>query len=90
MGRRSYRFAEEYDGLLGFGMDRRMDEATVACYLQMFSDDTLLRHLCRRMSNEDLESLFNHLGDLLRKYLSEEEYHRFFLMDEPADAPGPD
>lgn len=88
MGRRSYRFMEEYDGPIGFGMDRKLDEATVTCYLQMFSDDTLLGHLCRRMSDQDLEALFNHLGNLLRKYLSEEEYHRLFLKDETTDSPG--
>ncbi len=81
MAGHSHRFVEEYDGLIGFGLDRRTDEATVTYYLQKISDDALMANLRRRMSDEDLEDLFNLLGNLLRKYLSEEEYHSLFLKD---------
>ncbi len=35
-----------------------------------------------RMSDEDLKELFNLTGRLLKKHLTEEEYHAFFLKDE--------
>jgi len=35
-----------------------------------------------RMSEEELEALFNTLGSLLKKYLAEEEYHEHFLKEE--------
>ena len=42
MAQHTHHFVEEYDGLVGFGMDREGDENTVAYYLQKFSDDTLM------------------------------------------------
>lgn len=82
MGRHSYRFVEEYEGLPGFGMDRKSDEATITWYLQKFSDDRHMALIRERMSDEDLAGLFDSLGGLLKKYLTEEEYHRVFLKDD--------
>ena len=82
MRKHSHRFVEEYDGLPGFGLDRENDEATLTWYLQKFSDDEHMALIRQRMSTEDLEGVFNLLGGLLKKYLTEEEYHRVFLKDE--------
>ena len=82
MGRHSHRFVEEYDGLPGFGLDRESDEATITWYLQKFSDDEHMAVIRGRMSDEDLAGLFDFLGGLLKKYLTEKEYHRVFLKDE--------
>jgi len=81
MTKHSHRFVEEYDGLVGFGLDRDTDEKTLTWYLQKFSDDSHMAVMCRRMSDEDLADLFDHLGRLLKTYLTEEEYHRIFLKD---------
>jgi hypothetical protein len=35
-----------------------------------------------RMSEEDMEELFNLMGRLLKEYLNDEEYHTYFLKDE--------
>ena len=82
MGKYNHEFVETYEGLIGFGMSRKEDENTVICYLQMLSDDKLMHLLTGRMSHEDLERLFDCVGDLLKKYISEEEYHTYFLKDE--------
>lgn len=84
MARYSHRFVEEYEGLVGFGMDRETDESTVICYLQMFSDDRLMEMMRQRMSNEDLTAVFELLGGLLKRHLTEEEYHEYFLKDDEA------
>jgi hypothetical protein len=73
---------ETYDGLVGFGMNRETDENTLVYYLQKFSDDKLMAVLRKRMGNDDLAQLFNLLSDLLRKHLSEDEYHKHFLKEE--------
>ncbi len=87
MAKHNYRFVEEYDGLVGFGYNREGDEATVKYYLQKFSDDEHASLILGRMSDQDLESVFNLLGGLLKKYLEEEEYHRYFLKeDRPIDS----
>ena len=82
MAKHSHRFVEEYDGLIGFGMDREGNEKTLTYYLQKFSDDRHMALIRRRMSDGDLEKLFDQLSGLLKKYLSEEEYHGFFLKEE--------
>ena len=81
MALHSHRFVEEYDGLVGYGMDRPTDEATLVVYLQKFSDDECLKALIPRMSDEDMEQLFNQIGFLLKKHFEEEEYHSLFLKD---------
>ncbi len=82
MPRFSHRFVEDYDGLVGFGLDRQTDEATVSAYLQMFSDDDCMGTLVPRMSQSELEELFDLLSGLLRRHFNEQEYHRLFLKEE--------
>ena len=82
MAKHSHNFVEEYDGLVGFGLSREVDEHTLTYYLQKFSDDQLMALIRGRMSEEDMEEVFNLLGRLLKEYLSDEEYHTYFLKDE--------
>ncbi len=82
MKRHSHNFVDSYDGLVGFGYDRKCNENTLACYLQKFSDDEHVKLILSRMSDEDMENLFEILGKLLKKYLEEHEYHSVFLKDE--------
>jgi hypothetical protein len=81
MALHSHRFIESYEGLVGFGLNRETDENTVIYYLQKFSDDGLMALLRNRMSDEELEAVFAQLSGLLRKHLSESEYHQYFLKD---------
>ena len=81
MAKHHHRFVEEYDGLVGFGFDREGDEHTLTCYLQKFSDDDLMKIIRERMSQGDMEALFDLLTRLLKTYLTEEEYHRYFLKE---------
>ena len=81
MQQHSHQFVEDYDGLVGYGYSREVDEYTLTYYLQKFSDDEMIAFIRAKMSDADMETLFNLLGDLLRKYLTKEEYQRFFLKD---------
>jgi hypothetical protein len=83
MGMHSHRFVEEYEGPVAFGLDPDSDKATLTWYLQKFSDDAIMALLRERMSEADMNALFDHLGGLLKRYLTEEEYHRVFLKDRP-------
>ncbi len=74
-------FVESYDGLLGFGMDRETDENTVICYLQKISDDELVKKLVKRMTDEELEEMFEKITNLMREHFKEREYHKLFLKD---------
>ena len=82
MAKHSHRFVEEYDGLVGFGFSRDVDENTLTYYLQKISDDQFMETIRGRMSDTDMEALFDMLTRLMKQYLTEEEYHRHFLKDE--------
>jgi peptide methionine sulfoxide reductase MsrA len=79
MAHHSHRFVESYDGLVGYGLDRETNENTLIYYLQKFSDDQLMNILKTRMSDREMDELFEQLSALLHKHLSEEEYHQLFL-----------
>jgi hypothetical protein len=82
MKKHAHHFVENYDGLVGFGFDRATDENTVVYYLQKFSDDTLIAQLVKRLTDAELDEIFTLLTQLLKKYLSDTEYHSLFLKDE--------
>lgn len=81
MSEHSHRFIETFDGFVGFGLNRESDQDTVIYYLQKFSDDRLMELLRTRMSDEDRQAIFDLISGLLRRHLSEPEYHRYFLKD---------
>lgn len=78
----THTFVETYDELIGFGLDRETDESTIICYLQMFSDDALIKTMVKRMTDEELETMFTLLTTLMKRHLTENEYHRLFLKDD--------
>ena len=82
MGKHSHKFVDDYEGLVGFGLDRETDEKTLTWYLQKFSDDANMALMRERISEADTAALFDFLGGLLKKYLNEKEYHEVFLKEE--------
>jgi hypothetical protein len=79
MTKHSHLFAETFDGFLGYGLDRQSNEDTVQLYLQKFSDDRLMETILKRMSDGDLTEVFDLISKMLKKYLTEPEYHQLFL-----------
>ncbi len=80
---RTHNFVEDYTGLIGFGINREIDENTVIYYLQKFSDGTLLTQLIKRLSEAELNEIFSLISRLLNNHLTESQYHRLFLKDDP-------
>ena len=90
MGTYSHEFAETYRGPVAFGLSREIDEATLVVYLQKFSNDQLMERIRGRLSDEEIRQTLDWITGLLRKHLSHEEYHRFFLGEKecpPASNP---
>jgi len=79
MAKHSHRFVETFDGILGYGLDRESNEDTVQVYLQKFSDDHLMKIILKRMTDEDLDEVFEITSKMLKKHLTEPEYHQLFL-----------
>ncbi|MEW5909974.1 MAG: cytoplasmic protein [Thermodesulfobacteriota bacterium] len=82
MTKHSHDFVETYEDFIGFGFDRKTDENTVIYYLQKFSDDQVMKTIIPKMSEKDLETLFDLISKMLKKHLSDEEYHRIFLKED--------
>ncbi len=81
MATHSHRFVEEYDGLVGFGLDRKTDEETIMFYLQKFSEDSFLVSILPRLSDEELEEIYRFINKKIKQHLDEDEYHELFLKD---------
>jgi hypothetical protein len=81
MALHSHRFVEEYEGPVAFGLNRETDENTLIVYLQKFSDDRLMEMMRSRMSDQDMNDMFNLISRLMQQHFSEEEYHALFLKE---------
>jgi hypothetical protein len=74
-----HEFVETWEGMIAFGYSREDDERSLIAFLQTFSDDDLMRLLSSRLTDEEIDNLVNLLMGLLKRHLSEGEYHRHFL-----------
>ncbi len=79
--RHKHEFVESYDGMIAFGFSRADDERSLIAFLQKFSDDDLMKVLASRLSDHDIETLVNLLTGLLKRHLTDGEYHERFLKD---------
>lgn len=81
MRRHRHDFVEKYQGMMAFGYSREEDERSLIVFLQKFSDDDLMQLLRGRVSDSEIENLVDLLTGLMKRHLSEEEYHHYFLKD---------
>ncbi len=81
MKRHSHDLVEQCDDFLALGLDRKTDEKTIICYLQKLSDDALLQTLVKRLSDQEIEDVAQFIFTLLKKHLTEPEYHSLFLKE---------
>ncbi len=64
-----------------FGLSEQLDKESFACFLQLVGNKELADVLSTRVTSEEINDFVSRFMDLLRRYLSEEEYHRLFLQD---------
>lgn len=81
MKKDTHQFIQEYDGIAAFGMDRASDEETIMFYLQKFSEDSFMKALLPKLSDQELEEIYEWVNAYLKKYIPEDEYHSLFLKD---------
>jgi hypothetical protein len=82
MERHKHKFVETYDGMMAFGYSREEDERSLIVFLQKFSDDDLMKLLCSRLSDLEIEQMVDRLTGLMKRHLSEAEYHQHFLKEQ--------
>ena len=78
----THNFVETYRDLVGYGFDRETNENTIIYYLQKFSEDRLMAIITKRMTDGELEEIFNLINRLLKNHLTESEYHNLFLKED--------
>jgi len=66
---------------IAFGFDRAMDERSFRLFLERFVDKKLMETLLPRLQNEDILATVDFLTGIMRKHLSEKEYHSLFLAE---------
>jgi len=64
-----------------FGLSEQLDKDSFSCFLQLAGNKEFTDTLSQRMTSEEIGDFVSRFMDLLRRYLSEEEYHRLFLQD---------
>jgi hypothetical protein len=87
VARHRHTFVDRYDDMVAFGFSREVDEKSLMYYLQKFSDDELLQALVPRLSDQEITDIFELLSNLMRAYLTDDEYHQLFLKDGQEDDP---
>ena len=65
-----------------FGLSRELDRASCASYLQLLGRKDFSELFADRPSSEEIEIVVDMIGSLLHKYLTKQEYHRLFLLDD--------
>lgn len=64
-----------------FGLTEDLDTESFACFLQIAGERRFAETLAKRLSSEEILQFVDDFTALLRKHLSEEEYHSLFLKD---------
>ena len=77
--------SSEFTKEIVFGFDRKTDERSLASFISLFSNSRLLDVLIPRMTDQEILQLVDQLSTLMRRHLSEREYHRLFLGERGAD-----
>jgi hypothetical protein len=66
---------------IAFGFDRATDERSFELFLLRFVDKKLMETLLPRLQDEDILAAVDFLTGIMKKHLSEKEYHSLFLAE---------
>jgi len=65
-----------------FGFDRASDEHSFELFMRQFVDKKLMETLLPRMLDKDISATVDFLTGIMRKHLTEKEYHSLFLAEQ--------
>lgn len=65
-----------------FGLTDELDRQSLAMFLKLGGQDEFAKLFAERLSSEEIIRFVDDFMTLLRRHLSENEYHRIFLGDE--------
>lgn len=65
-----------------FGLSHQLDQQSFSSFLQLAGRPEFADLLSQRLSEQEILSFVSFFTGILKNNLSEEEYHRLFLLDE--------
>ncbi|MBA3006203.1 MAG: hypothetical protein KJ900_11660 [Proteobacteria bacterium] len=65
-----------------FGLNPQLDQQSLSSFLQLAGRQEFADFLSQRLSEEEIHAFVDFFTGILKRNLSEEEYHRLFLQDE--------
>jgi len=80
-------------GQICFGLSLGLDRSSMATFLQLCGERDFAEIFAGRLSEAEILTLADHVMGLVRRHLSEDEYHRIFLKDrrhDPQDTDQPE
>ena len=64
-----------------FGLSEELDRSSFAAFLHLSGQPEFAELLASRLSREEIDTHVDTFMALLKKYLTEDEYHHFFLNE---------
>jgi hypothetical protein len=65
-----------------FGLNLELDRSSISCFLQLAGKPAFAEMLADRLSSAEIQNVVHFLTGILKNNLSEEEYHRLFLLEQ--------
>ena len=65
-----------------FGLNLELDRESITCFLQLLGRPELTENLANRLSSEEIQEIVHYFTGVLKKNMSEDEYHELFLREE--------
>jgi hypothetical protein len=65
-----------------FGLSSQLDKESLSCFLQLAGRREFADFFADRLTSAEIDTLVESFMVLMRRHLSEDEYHRLFLQDE--------
>ncbi len=65
-----------------FGLNLDLDRSSISCFLQLAGRPELATLLSSRLSSEEIQDVVQFFTGVLKNNLSEDEYHRLFLLEQ--------
>ena len=65
-----------------FGLNPQLDQQSLSCFLQLAGRQEFADLLSQRLSEQEIHSFVDFFTGILKRNLTEEEYHSLFLQDE--------
>ena len=64
-----------------FGLSSQLDRESLSCFLQLAGRREFADFFADRLSSAEIDTLVESFMVLMRRHLSEDDYHRLFLQD---------